>query len=294
MWSAFTLHRVRTIVEKGVTMRRSAVCVMLTVVITLVGCESDSAPSDVNASTSIEDDTDASSGEICPTEGEELETAKLYIEHNATDADTGIHGFFGGEAWSELCVWDPGGELILSVEPSGPLGDLRVADLFFESREPPNDEYAVDELTAAFAEGEYLVGGTDFEGVPRVATATFSHDIPAEPMITSPDLAEDEDEAEEAVVSMTDLVVQWEAVSETLAGDPITVTGYEVIVTKEEHEDPHGWSQPIYDVHVGPETHHLAIAEEFLEPATLYELEVLVLETSGNQTIGLGFFTTSG
>lgn len=33
--------------------------------------------------------------------------------------------------------------------------------------------------------------------------------------------------------------------------------------------------------------------EEFLDPGTLYEMEVLALEVSGNQTIGLGFFTTS-
>ena len=30
-----------------------------------------------------------SAADECPTEGEALETAKLYIEHNATDADTG-------------------------------------------------------------------------------------------------------------------------------------------------------------------------------------------------------------
>ena len=28
----------------------------------------------------------------CPQEGEEMETALLYIEHNATDRDTGVHG----------------------------------------------------------------------------------------------------------------------------------------------------------------------------------------------------------
>jgi hypothetical protein len=32
---------------------------------------------------------------------------------------------------------------------------------------------------------------------------------------------------------------------------------------------------------------------EFLEPNTVYELEVLALETSGNQTITVGFFKTA-
>ena len=35
------------------------------------------------------------------------------------------------------------------------------------------------------------------------------------------------------------------------------------------------------------------MADGFLLPYTAYELEVLVLEESGNQTISLGFFTTA-
>ena len=154
----------------------------------------------------------------CPTEGEILETAKLYIEHNATDADTGVHGLFGGEAWSELCVWAPDGQLILMVDPQGPLGDLTVSDLFFESREPPNDEFSMADLQTAFPEGEYKVGGTDFEGTPRVGTALFTHDVPAEPNITAPVLAEDEETASESVVSPVGLLVTWDPVTELTAG----------------------------------------------------------------------------
>lgn len=230
----------------------------------------------------------------CPTEGEELETAKLYIEHNATDADTGVHGLFGGEAWSELCIWDPTGTLILAVHPQGPLGDLRIADLFFESREPPNDEYSLADLMVDFPEGVYLVGGTDFEGVPRVGTATFSHAIASEPEILSPRLAEDAESAATAPIDRRGIVVRWAPVTESMTGDDVSITGYEVIVTKVEHEDPNGLSRPIYDVHVGPEATWLSVPDEFVEPATLYELEVLALEESGNQTIALGFFSTRG
>lgn len=231
--------------------------------------------------------------EGCPREGVLFETAYLYIEHNATDADTGVHGLFGGEAWSELCIWDPSGELILSVQPKGSLGELAISDLFFESREPPNDEHPIETLTAAFPEGEYTVGGTDFEGVARVGTATFTHDIPAAPVIATPEVVEDEEEGAENLVEREGLVVSWEPVAETLTGDPVTITAYEVIVTKVDHEDPNGFSRPIYDVHVGPEVTALPVVMEFLEPDTLYELEVLAIEVSGNQTISLGFFTTS-
>ena len=178
------------------------------------------------------------------------------------------------------------------VDPQGPLGDLTVSDLFFESREPPNDEFSMADLQAAFPEGEYKVSGTDFEGTPRVGTALFTHDVPAEPNITAPALAEDEETAGEALVSPVGLLVTWEPVTELTAGDSLTVTGYEVIVTKVDHDDPHGFSRPVFDVHLGPNATSLSVPEEFLEAGTVYELEVLALEVSGNQTISVGFFTT--
>jgi hypothetical protein len=233
-----------------------------------------------------------SQADQCPTEGEALATAKLYIEHNATDQDTGVHGLFGGEAWSELCIRDPNGRLILIVDPQAQLNDLTVSDLFFESREPPNAEYTIDDLKADFPEGDYRVGGTDFNGTPRVGTALFTHQIPAEPTITSPVLAGDEETAAEATVSRAGLVVRWDPVTTTIGGEPLTVTGYQVIITKVDHEDPNGFSRPVYDVHVGPKATSLGVPEEFFEPGTVYELELLAIETSGNQTISVGFFVT--
>jgi hypothetical protein len=87
-------------------------------------------------------------------------------------------------------------------------------------------------------------------------------------------------------------VVEWEPVTETIDGDPVTITAYEVIVTDDAFEDPHGFAQPIYDVHVGPDVTALSVPAEFFTPDTVYEIEVLALEQSGNQTISLGFFTT--
>jgi hypothetical protein len=66
-----------------------------------------------------------------------------------------------------------------------------------------------------------------------------------------------------------------------------------VIVTDDAFEDPNGFAQPIYDVHVGPGTTSLSVPAEFFTPDTIYEIEVLVLEESGNQTISLGFFKTA-
>jgi hypothetical protein len=276
-----------------------ALCLPLTLacLLALGACsDSTSGNGDADASgnsvdTARGDDTGTASPG-CPTEGEELETAVLYIEHNATDADTGVHGLFGGEAWRELCLWDPAGELILHVEPSAQLHEQAVADLFFESREPANDEVAIDTILAAFPEGDYTVGGTDWEGTPRAATAAFTHAIAAEPEILSPELTEEET-ADEVVVDTTDLVITWAPVTTTITGDPVTIAAYEVIVTKADHDDPDALSRPVYDVHVAPEATSLAVPASFFQSGEAYELEILAIEASGNQTIGLGFFTAA-
>jgi hypothetical protein len=51
----------------------------------------------------------------------QLPAAKVFIEHNATDEDTGVHGLFDGVDWTTLCVYDPTGQLILEVEPNAQL-----------------------------------------------------------------------------------------------------------------------------------------------------------------------------
>lgn len=228
----------------------------------------------------------------CPTEGDEWEVAKLYIEHNATDEDTGVHGFFGGEAWSVLCLTDPNGTPILIADPLQQFDRLAISDLFFESREPPHDELPIDRLRADFPEGEYTVAGVDFEGTPRVGAATFTHAIPAPPTIAAPALVPDFETADPPSIPTTGLTVEWAAVTETIEGDPVTITGYEVIVTDVEADDPDGFARPEYDVHVPADQLSLAVPDGFLRPGTLYELEVLAIEDSGNQTITLGFFTT--
>jgi hypothetical protein len=249
----------------------------------------------LNGCTGSEDESEppARNSTTCPEEGEPFDgDTLLYIEYNETDGDTGVHGSFGFDGLREVCLRSPDGEQRLLVDPVGPLGDLGINDFFFESREPPLDEYSIEDLKADFPEGQYTVSGTDFEGTPRLGTARFTHDIARGPVITEPRL-EDEENAAEAVVPPSGLVVRWEPVTETVDGGPVTVTGYEVIVNQVEWDDPDSQSRPVYDVHVPPDRTQFPVADGFLLPGTLYELEVIVLEESGNQTITVGFFTTS-
>jgi hypothetical protein len=223
----------------------------------------------------------------------EIATAKLIIEYNFTDDDLGVHGAFDDQGWKTLCVFDPNGRAVLEVGPQGQLRDLTMAGIFFESREPPSSEFSFADLEAAFPEGEYTVRAESFDGTILVGSATFTHDVPAPPTITSPQIAEEPRGTRKNPVSLDGLVVRWDHVTETVAGGPVNITGYEVIVTKEVEDDPHGFSRPTYDVHVPATVNSLSVPAEFLEAGTVYELEVLALEVSGNQTIRVGFFRTA-
>jgi hypothetical protein len=137
------------------------------------------------------------------------------------------------------------------------------------------------------------VRAESFDGKILVGSATFTHDVPAPPTIDAPVLAADPRDTKRDPVPLEDLTVMWQDVTETVAGGPVDITGYEVIVTKEVDDDPNGFSRPTYDVHVPPTLNSLRVPAEFLEADTVYELEVLALEVSGNQTITVGFFKTA-
>ncbi len=209
---------------------------------------------------------------------------KLYFEHNSTDEDTGLHGLLDATGWSRLCVYDPNGEQILAVKPLGKFGDLGMASLFFESREPTDDAVSLEEHLANYPAGSYEIRGLSWDGKGLTGDAMLTHDLPRGPVITSP--------ASGAVVPPVGLVVTWEPVTETISGGAIEISGYEVIVTDEEAEDPHGFAQPIFDVHVPASLTSMTVPDEFLRPGRVYEIEVLALEVSGNQTITEIFFET--
>jgi hypothetical protein len=258
------------------------------------GAGTEGAPGSSEAAAS-EPASQSSEDQTCPIATDnpvEIATAMLIIEFNATDGDLGVHGLFDDAGWSKLCVIDPSGRQILGVAPHQQLGDLTMASIFFESREPPLDEFGFAELADRFPEGSYEVLAESVDGTVLSGAARFSHNVPAEPQITSPELADDEENAGEALVAASQLTVAWEPVTETMAGDPVTISAYEVIITKVDHDDPYGFSRPEFDVHVLPTVTTLGVPSGFLEPYTLYELEVLAVEESGNQTISVGFFTT--
>jgi hypothetical protein len=215
---------------------------------------------------------------------DEIDAAKLYFEFNSTDDDTGVHGIFDSPGFTELCVYDPSGELIVAVNPQGTLKELGMGGIFFESREPEEGERSQADIIGSFDEGDYRVAAVTVDGEKLAGEAVFTHDIPLAPEIITPQ--------EGDTVDPENFVVTWEPVSESINGDPIEIVGYEVIVTNDKVEDPNGLAQPILSAHVIPSVTSLTIPSEFLQPETEYELEIIAIEESGNQTISLIFFET--
>jgi hypothetical protein len=233
-----------------------------------------------------------SSGSDCPADGGSgeavpLKEAKLNIEHNATDLDTGFQGFIDSEGWQCLNVTGPDGE-ILHFEGRGSLAELGLTELFFETVEPENAEVPIEEMLAKLPEGDYTIAGRDIilgesSGLTE-GTALLTHDIPAGPELLTPE--------EGATVPTTGLVASWSPVTQTVTGEDVNIVAYQLIIEKEEEPQPHMIGKFGLSMYLPSSVTSIAVPDGFLEPGTAYAWEVLAIEESGNQTLSVGDFET--
>ncbi|MGH6907527.1 MAG: hypothetical protein ACREDX_06680, partial [Aestuariivirga sp.] len=216
-----------------------------------------------------------------------LKEAKLNIEHNATDNDTGFQGAIDSEGWEKLTVTGPGGE-VLSFNGRGKLGSLGLTELFFETVEPENKDVPIDEMLAKLPEGEYKIEGAVMEngekGGRTAGTAWLTHNIPAGPTLVSP--------AEMVTVPAGDLAMRWEPVTKTIKGNDVKIIAYQLIVEKDEEPHKHMIGKRGLSMYLSASVTEITIPKGFLEPATLYQWEVLAIEESGNQTLSSSEFKT--
>lgn len=231
----------------------------------------------------------AASGEPVSGDTIPLEEAKLNIEHNATDEDTGFQGSVDSEGWQKLVFTGPEGK-VLTIEGQGKLGNLGLTELFFESVEPENADVSIPDILETLPEGNYTIEGTAIEAGKEkgktIGTALLTHDIPAGPELLEPE--------EDAVVSADeDLVIDWEPVTETIDGDDVDIISYQLIVEADVEPDPNmiGLIGSLSMYLPASET-RMKVPKEFLEPGTTYNWEVLAIEVSGNQTLSSSTFRT--
>lgn len=218
-----------------------------------------------------------------------LKEAKLNIEHNAKDEDTGFQGFLDSEGWNEITVTGPDGE-VLEFEGKGELGKLGLTELFFETVEPENAVVPIDDMLEKLPKGKYKFEGCAIENEEiqgrTIGTALLTHDIPEGPELLTP--------GEDAVVSADeDLLVSWSPVDETIDGSNVKIIAYQLIIEKDEAPHSHMIGKFGLSVYLPASVTQITIPEEFLEPGTDYDWEVLAIEESGNQTLNSSSFSTS-
>jgi hypothetical protein len=216
-----------------------------------------------------------------------LKEAKLIVEHNATDKDTGFQGFVDSEGWRRLDVRGPGGQ-VLTLEARGALAKLGLTELFFESVEPENADVPISELLAMLPEGKYTIAGPAQENGTSpgrtLGTALLTHDIPAGPKLVSP--------SEGATVPVRGVVARWKPVSKTIAGKPVAIIAYQLIIEKDVEPHRHMIGKLGLSIYVPRSVTSIAVPNGFLQPRTAYNWEVLAIERSGNQTLSSGSFRT--
>ena len=225
-----------------------------------------------------------------PEDPPNLKAARLIIEHNATDEDTGFQGFLDSEGWQQIDILNPDDETVLSFEAHNELGELGMTELFFETVEPENADVPIVDMLALLPAGDYSFEGTSMQngedGGPTSGTALLTHNIPAGPELTGPE--------EDAVVSTKGLVMSWNPVTETIDGDPVNIIAYQLIVQVDESPDPNMIGKIGLSVYVPSTVTSVEVPEELLMPGTTYEWEVLAIEESGNQTLSSSSFETEG
>jgi len=216
-----------------------------------------------------------------------MKQAKILIEHNATDEDTGFQGFADGDPWNELTITGPGGVEIVKATPAGGLFDFGLTEFFFETSEPENALVPIPEVLARLPAGTYAFRGIMVGGNVSTKTATLTHDIPAGPQLVTPvDGSADVDPAA--------TVVAWLPVVADLDGDPVTIVGYQVIVEEDLAKPlfPDTFAQPVFSVYLPATATRVTVPVEFMRGRTDYKYEVLAIEQSGNQTLSSGAFAT--
>jgi hypothetical protein len=216
-----------------------------------------------------------------------LKDAKLNIEHNATDKDTGFQGFVDSEGWRRLDVRGPGGG-VLRFEGRSALARLGLTELFFETVEPENADVPIEQMLAKLPEGNYTIGGAAQENGKRLGRtsgkAWLTHDIPKGPQLVSP--------AEGAIVPARGVVARWRPVSKTITGEPVRIIAYQLIVEKDAEPHRHMIGKLGLSMYLPRSVTSIAIPNGFLQPRTAYNWEVLAIERSGNQTLSSGAFRT--
>jgi hypothetical protein len=220
-------------------------------------------------------------------DGSKLKQAKVIIEHNATDNDTGFQAFVDADGWEKLEIIGPKG-LVAVFQGRDAVGELGMTELFFESHEPENVKMPIAELLAKMPAGDYefraaasKLGG---QSGMMLGKAVLTHKIPAGVALIAPAL--------DSTVPVADLSMKWSGTGKALDGSDIKLVSYQLIVEKSEDPHPNMIGKRGLSMYLPASVTEMTVPAAMLEPGTPYKWEVLAIEESGNQTLTEGTFKT--
>ncbi|MGB8819288.1 MAG: hypothetical protein WCC66_15335 [Rhizobiaceae bacterium] len=220
-------------------------------------------------------------------DGGKLKQAKMIIEHNATDNDTGFQAFVDADGWEKLEIIGPKG-IVAEYYGRASVGDLGMTELFMETHEPENAKMPIEALLGKMPAGiyEFRATASKLGGQTGVLTgeAVLTHKIPAGVTLVAP--------AENSTVPIADLKMQWQGSGKALDGSDIQLISYQLIVEKV--EDPHVnmIGKRGLSMYLPATATEMTVPAAMLEPGFEYKWEVLAIEESGNQTLTEGTFKT--
>ncbi len=216
-----------------------------------------------------------------------LKQAKVIIEHNATDSDTGFQISLDADGWQKLELTGPAGP-VAQFQPLGQIEGLGMTELFLETVEPANSKMPLATILAKMPEGVYKFRATaSAEGGASgemTGTATLSHKIPQGVTLLSP--------KEDAVIAVADTNVAWSGNGLNLDGSKADIIAYQLIIEKDEEPHPRMVGKRGLSMILPANVQNITIAEVFFEAATAYKWEVLAIAENGNQTLQSGAFKT--
>ena len=211
-----------------------------------------------------------------PKETIPFSDARIRIEVNSTDGDSGLHVNLDAEGWKFVNIFSPTGKLIFTVEGGGGVGKTGLTEVFFESAEPGFEDLPLDKFLERFPEGNYRFTGKTITGKNLASIANLSHAIPAGPVLISP--------AQNSVQDVDLTEIRWEPVADPKGS---RITRYEVLVV----EDGPVPNRVLSAVLPGSKT-NMIVPPTFLKRNASYKCEVLAIERGGNQTLSENAFRT--
>ncbi len=202
--------------------------------------------------------------------------ARIRIEVNATDGDSGLHVLLDAEGWKHVRIYDPKGKLVFYVAGGGSVKKTGLTELFFESAEPGFEELPLDEFLKRFPAGEYQFVGLTITGKTLSSKAILTHALPNGPVLLSP--------AEGSVQDPANTVIKWQPVADPPGS---RIVRYEVIVV-----DESSVPKRVLSAVVPATVTSMVVPPTFLLPNGSYKYEVLAIEAGGNQTLSETAFRT--